>query len=1182
MLSFEWRYFAKQPSFIVTSLLFFLLPFLVIAIEDIQIASGGNIYVNGAFAIAQVMLIFGFFSMFLVVNFVASTAMRNDVMGMSEILYTKPIRPFAYQMGRFVGAYFMVLTVSMMVPLGLLIGSLMPWLDPERMGDFNAMAYINPFLIFTIPTCFVLSAIFYSAALRFRSMMAVYLFALGIFVLHGASGAIFTDPSQREMLAISDPFGIRAFSDATRYWSPVQKNADLVSLSGNVLINRLIWLVLGFAILFGLGKVWSPLTLLNRKENKSKTSGGAERALENNISYKYRPGAGLKQFSSRVAFEVKQVLMSPGFIVLLLIAAVIVIKEFVSPQGWYGTSNWPLTQFMVELIQGAFSLSVIIVITFYTAELVWRERNTGIGDIIDSMPVHNFTFWFSKLFAVILIIIILMAVGMAATLANQLTNGHLNFDFYQYFVSLLYFTVLPQIYLVILAFFIQALSPNKYLGMLIFVGYFFVSLAFQQVGIEHNMFNYGAAPVLKYSDMNGYGGFLQTQHYYMAYWGAGALVLSAFSYAVWQRGPEANVKARLLYIGYGLGRRGQAAVVLGTVLFISLGTVIHYNTRVSNEYLSTKERIQIQADYERSYAQYADDPIPSIRAVDIDVAIFPEHRKLEVLAKLTLQNKTSQAVQRFLVNYPAYSEIEIEGAKISGYSSKFKTAWMSFDRVLAPNENVSISVHVTRQHKGFKDNFEGVSLLKNGTFIDNYALLPTFGVNSGKYLVDQHDRRKQGLAPPQRAYKLEDESHYEENIWGPQSGMIDFKATLSTSDDQIAIAPGYLKRYWEEGGRNYFIYEMDAPMLNFYSILSGRLKVKSTLHNGIDVAVYYHDAHEWNVERMIESINDSIDLFSDAFGSYQHKQLRIIEFPGYREFAQSFANTVPFSERIGFITDLRDSNEIDPVYYVTAHEVAHQWFGHQFLAANVQGSAVLSETLSQYAALQLMINKYGDAKIRKFLSFELDSYLRGRSNEYLEEMPLMRAENQAYIHYNKGSVIMMAIADRVGFTELNEAIKKLIEKFSFSEGRKATTLDLLEAIIAVAKPQDHSFIEQQFSTISLYNIKLLDAQYVKESSQINIKLDASLVIADGQGYEHSASFNDEVDIVIFSDDPNDFDSDTVILYRQKHRLVDGENEIKISLEPNKLNNLKEVYVGADPFIRFIDRDSKDNVLRLKL
>jgi len=46
---------------------------------------------------------------------------------------------------------------------------------------------------------------------------------------------------------------------------------------------------------------------------------------------------------------------------------------------------------------------------------------------------------------------------------------------------------------------------------------------------------------------------------------------------------------------------------------------------------------------------------------------------------------------------------------------------------------------------------------------------------------------------------------------------------------------------------------------------------------------------------------------------------RILEFPCYRSFAQSFPNTVPFAEGIGFIERMEKPTDIDFTYFVTAH-----------------------------------------------------------------------------------------------------------------------------------------------------------------------------------------------------------------------------------------------------------------------
>ena len=368
-------------------------------------------------------------------------------------------------------------------------------------------------------------------------------------------------------------------------------------------------------------------------------------------------------------------------------------------------------------------------------------------------------------------------------------------------------------------------------------------------------------------------------------------------------------------------------------------------------------------------------------------------------------------------------------------------------------------------------------------------------------------------------------------------------------------------------------------MVNFYSVMSAKLERKHEQYKGIDIEVYYHKDHHMNIDRMIESVRDSIDYFTVNFGPYQHKQMRIIEFPGYQTFAQSFANTVPYSEKIGFITDLRDPENIDPVYYVTAHEVAHQWWGHQVGAANVQGSAIISESLSQYSALMVMEKKYGEDKIRKFLKYELDRYLRGRTVEFLEEMPLMRSENQQYIHYRKGSVVMMSLKDRLGETRLNEALKGFLQQYKYQSTPYPTTVDLVRYINQDTNEQEQQFVSNLFEHITLYDLKTTEvaiAEQVDENGyyDVTLTIEAKLQRADGQGQETEVAFNDTVDIGLFSADPDNLAADNSVLYLQKHPIKTGTNVIELKVKE------KPLYAGVDPFIKLVDRDSGDNIKKL--
>ena len=65
---------------------------------------------------------------------------------------------------------------------------------------------------------------------------------------------------------------------------------------------------------------------------------------------------------------------------------------------------------------------------------------------------------------------------------------------------------------------------------------------------------------------------------------------------------------------------------------------------------------------------------------------------------------------------------------------------------------------------------------------------------------------------------------------------------------------------------------------------------------------------------------------------------------------------------------------------VTAHELAHQYWAHQLVAADTEGASVLSETLAQYSAMMVVKSARGEDQIRRHLQYELDRYLDGRAN----------------------------------------------------------------------------------------------------------------------------------------------------------------------------------------------------------
>jgi len=403
---------------------------------------------------------------------------------------------------------------------------------------------------------------------------------------------------------------------------------------------------------------------------------------------------------------------------------------------------------------------------------------------------------------------------------------------------------------------------------------------------------------------------------------------------------------------------------------------------------------------------------------------------------------------------------------------------------------------------------------------------------------------------------------------------VDFETVVSTSADQIALAPGYLEREWEEDGRRYFHYTMDAPILGFWSYLSARWEVRRDRWRDVDLAVYYHPDHAYNVDRMIEAAKKSLDYFTREFGPYQHRQVRILEFPGYATFAQSFPNTIPFSESIGFIAKLDDPKDIDYVFYVTAHEIAHQWWAHQVMGADVQGATVTSETMAQYSALMVQEKEYGPEMMRRFLRYELDSYLQGRGGELIEELPLFRVENQGYIHYRKGSLVTYAMRDYIGEAAFNRAMSRYVEAVRFSGPPYTTSQEYLDYLVTEVPERWMGKVEDLYRTITLWELEAETATWEPtEDGRYRVRLDvrARKYRADGQGNTTETPLDEWVDIGVFGAETPDTPEEGKVLCLEKRHVTDTTAVMELVVDEEPLR------AGVDPFNKLIDRNPANNV-----
>jgi len=367
---------------------------------------------------------------------------------------------------------------------------------------------------------------------------------------------------------------------------------------------------------------------------------------------------------------------------------------------------------------------------------------------------------------------------------------------------------------------------------------------------------------------------------------------------------------------------------------------------------------------------------------------------------------------------------------------------------------------------------------------------------------------------------------------------------------------------------------MDRPIAHFVSFVSADYTVARDRWEDVDISIYHHDTHTYNIDRMIEAVKASLDYYTENFSPYQFKELRILEFPRYASFAQSFAATIPYSESIGFIARVMDEDDdLDMPFFVTAHEVAHQWWGHQVVGARAQGSAMIVESMAEYSALTVMEKRYGASHARKFLRHELDTYLRGRSTERIREQPLMRTENQPYIHYYKGSLALYALRDYIGEEAMNRGLRAYIENHAYEEAPYSTSREFLGYLRAETPDSLQYVFEDLFETITLWDNRVDEVTVTERSDgrfAVNIDFTARKVRADSLGNETEIPMADYIDVGVFGP-PEAGNTLGTPLSVYKILVSSGESSVEIVVDEQPFK------AGIDPYNKLIDRVPDDNV-----
>lgn len=1198
LLKFEMQLQTRQVGFWITAAIMFILGVLVMSFDFAQAASvGEKVKANGALAIATTIANMSPFVIFFAAVFTVTGAMRDDVHKSLEIIHSTPVRTPAMIWARLSGVLLTVFICLCALVVGMFIGQFMPWTDKEVIGAINVFYFLHPLVVFGLISCLLVSAFYLLTAGITRNRTIVYVSAIAMLVLSSIPGLLNESDKLKDLAALLDPFGTVGLMNDTEFWPAREQNSRMVPLTGTFLTNRIIWLLISLAGLV-MAQRFFKRGIVTRKIKPGKHLTDTHLSPDNIELVQVTPvspkGAKLSRFLTRFKYEYLTTVKSIPFAILLLIAIVnfsfvFVIRNQLSDQPVLLTGG---QAFFV--VQAGFSLFLLLMMVFFGGDVIWRERTAKITELIDSTAVQNWTLLSSKWLATIAMIFTVIALACISALIAQATIGVGELNVPLMLKRGLLEIGLMMSFWVTLVMFIQNFAPNRIFGMILGGLILFALLfALSLLPFYHPLMGFGMVNPGAYSDMNAYrtSGLL-TMIYNGIYWAGLVGIFAVLSIWLWRRGTDVRLVKRLKGVKGQMGASSLALGIASVLAFFGMGGHIFYKTNIENTFYTDKKSETRLVEIEKNFKDISNRALPKIQSVNVDVQLYTAKQQAVFKGQYLIKNTTDAPVTELWVKVPsdkesALGKIDLKGAirdkdnKLAKLAKKLEmqSHLYIFNPPLAPNAETTLEFDVFFDSPKFMD---GSPIRKQANFLNN-GRMPDLGVNYN-FLRNPDKRRKYDLPEKDKRPNRDDAEAVKKNFFTPSADYVDFNSNICVDKGQIPIAPGkFISESKRPDGRVCRKYQAINPIMNFFSFVAADYEVaedvwKNPNGNDVDLKIYHHAGHPFNIDLMMSAMQSSMTTLTETFGPYQYAQARIMEVP-YVQFAQAFAGTIPFSENLGFIMEVeKGEDKIDFMTYVTAHELGHQWFGHQIVPANTKGYNVLSEGLTENASMTAFEKIKGYPMTRRMRSKRGEQYLSGRTADKNPEPPLALAEDQQYIFYNKANAVFWGLRHYMAEGEMNAALAKFIQDYGSKGSPYPTTLQLVDTLREAAPNDLQQFITDSWEKITFWETGFGDVK-VKGNADGTFTVTAIAKMAkkyasEEDGEESDAETLDEpVEIAFYKEDPsNSWEEEPILLKR--FRLTEAETEVSFKL------NERPGYIVIDPRALLVERKLNDNVKAL--
>lgn len=325
---FELKIRRRSLSSYVYFAMFFFLAFLMAlgaggAFSGVVVSFGtsSKVLINSPLSIASYMGILTAFTLFVIAAVFGQAICKDYLCDMDQIVFSTPLKTRNFLVGRFIGATIFMFIISLSIPLGIYLASILPIVLSSMVGGNRLLSYVIPMFTVTLPNIFIFGSFFFLMGSKTKKMTAIYITATILFLLWSVSGQLLKDIDNKVIATLLDPIGLKAASETFRYWTVDQQNNKHLVFESYFLWNRLLWL--GLAALALISSILTFSKLANKEKGKGATDKSLPVAKPQVLITVFTPIDLSKinwfpAFFNQVKFEFSQSIKSIYFLVIVL------------------------------------------------------------------------------------------------------------------------------------------------------------------------------------------------------------------------------------------------------------------------------------------------------------------------------------------------------------------------------------------------------------------------------------------------------------------------------------------------------------------------------------------------------------------------------------------------------------------------------------------------------------------------------------------------------------------------------------------------------------------------------------------------------------------------------------------------------------------------------------------------